>query len=101
MKKKKELKHDIGCASLQHGTVVDCDCGADGMNISSPVTDLVQKISKRLSNICLREGGMLDIETKNIPTNSRGKITVGMKYIADDLKKLTIELHQLVLMEAP
>lgn len=58
--------------------------------LPTPCSDMLQSISHRLSKICLRDGGMLDLETESVSVPRQIRLRL------DALKANTIALHKLV-----
>lgn len=69
--------------------------------VPTPSSDLLWEITQRLTKIYLREGGLLDIESENIPDNCDSKIGADITDTLADLKLLTISLHEEVQKQAP
>ena len=65
----------------------------DGLNIPTPLSDILHKITKRLEKLYLMENGLLDIEVNKHRSPNMDGIRETLGYLKDTTIKLT---HQII-----
>ena len=95
--------HKFNCSFLVVGKKYECDCGADGMNIPTPYSDLLNTISHKLSKLSLRENGLLDLEVSGKYKTNTGngrEFWYRVNRVLQRMKNNTMALHNILKTEA-